>query len=302
MGKTADAKAKEPSDTGDTGDTFNTGDSLSTNLVIDTERFRVQPGAAVELDKIDPHEIVGFAGDKAVGKAWLPSLGKRLKDLQEMLYAQSKHRLLVVLQAMDTGGKDSTIDHVFEDVNPQGVNVKSFKAPTAPELAHDFLWRVHPHVPGNGEIVIFNRSHYEDVLIVRVHELVPEATWRKRYLHIRNFEEMLVDEGTTVVKFFLYISKDEQKERLQDRLDEPDKHWKFNVDDLAERKRWDDYLAAYAEAIAATSTAAAPWYIVPADRKWFRNLIVSQVLVNTLEAMDLHYPEPEQALDDVEVE
>jgi PPK2 family polyphosphate:nucleotide phosphotransferase len=256
----------------------------------------------VHLDKIDTRGTGNFDGGKAEGKAALPALTKKLAKLQEVFYAQGKHRLLVVLQAMDTGGKDGTIASVFGEVNPQGVNVASFKKPTALELAHDYLWRVHPHVPGNGEIVVFNRSHYEDVLIVRVHELVPEATWRKRYLHIRNFEEMLVDEGTTVVKFFLYISKDEQKERLQDRLDEPDKHWKFNVDDLAERKRWDDYLAAYAEAIAATSTAAAPWYIVPADRKWFRNLIVSQVLVNTLEAMDLHYPEPEQALDDVEVE
>ncbi len=274
----------------------------SGNLGVDTSPFLVRPGESPNLHMVDTRANLGFAGNKAAGNAFLPDLTKRLEELQEVLYAQSKHRLLVVLQAMDTGGKDSTIEHVFEGVNPQGVKVVGFKAPTVRELAHDYLWRVHPHVPGNGEIVIFNRSHYEDVLVVRVHELVPETTWRKRYAHIRNFEELLVDEGTTIIKFFLYISKDEQKQRLQDRLDEPNKHWKFNVGDLSERKRWDEYVAAYEEALAQTSTAAAPWYVIPADRKWFRNLIVSQVLVDTLERLDLQYPPPAESLENIVIE
>lgn len=270
--------------------------------LLDTLPFWVQPGEPLRLAQRDPRAAHGFVGDKLTGEALLAGLRKRLDELQEVLYAQAKHRLLIILQAMDTGGKDSTIKHVFTAINPQGVRVVSFKAPTPRDLAHDFLWRVHPHVPGNGEIAIFNRSHYEDVLIVRVHELVPEATWRKRYAHIRNFEAMLADEGTTILKFFLLISKKEQKERLQARLDRPDKHWKFDVEDLKERKRWDDYLAAYEEAIAETSTAAAPWYVVPADRKWFRNLVVAQVVVNTLEGLDLQFPQPPQSLEGIVIE
>ena len=200
-------------------------------------------------------------------------------------------RLLVVLQAIDAGGKDGTIRSVFDGVNPQGVKVTSFKKPSAEELAHDYLWRVHHHTPAAGEIAIFNRSHYEDVLVVRVHGLVPEPRWRARYRHIREWERMLHDEGTTIVKLFLHISKDEQRERLQERIDDPTKRWKWHPGDLAERQRWDDYQLAFAEAIAETSTDRAPWFVIPANRNWFRNLVVSGILVETLEAMAPRIPE-----------
>jgi PPK2 family polyphosphate:nucleotide phosphotransferase len=191
---------------------------------------------------------------------------------------------------MDTGGKDGVIRSVFDGVNPQGVKVASFKRPTDLELAHDYLWRVHPRVPAKGEITIFNRSHYEDVLVVRVHDLVPAARWERRFQQINEFEEMLVEEGTTILKFFLHISKDEQKERLQARLDDPSKHWKFSLGDLAERERWDDYQAAYEDVLNMTSSPHAPWYVVPADRKWFRDLVIATALVETLEKMGLEYP------------
>jgi PPK2 family polyphosphate:nucleotide phosphotransferase len=254
------------------------------------DRYRVRPGE-FDLRDHDPKDRAAFAGDKDTGKAVFAELNDRLEALQLAMYAEGKHRLLVVIQAMDAGGKDGTIRSVFGGVNPQGVKVACFKAPTPPELAHDFLWRVHPHVPGNGEIVIFNRSHYEDVLIVRVHGLVPEARWRARYQHIRAFEQMLADEGTHIVKFFLHISKDEQRERMQERIDDPNKRWKFNARDLEERQHWDDYMAAYAEALAATSTGTAPWYVIPADRNWYRDLVVSQILVDTLESLCIELPE-----------
>lgn len=254
------------------------------------DRYRIRPGSSVDLAKLDPRDDSAFQGDKAEAKQRIEELNARLEHLQELLYAEGKHRLLIVLQAMDTGGKDGVIRNVFDGVNPQGVKVTSFKQPLAPELAHDYLWRVHPHVPGNGEMVIFNRSHYEEVLVVRVHELVPEERWRKRYDHIVAFEKLLADEGTTILKFFLHISKDEQKERLQARLDDPDKHWKFSRGDLAERKLWSEYQAAYAEAIARTSTKSAPWFVVPADRKWYRDLVILEILVNELEAFGMQYP------------
>ena len=219
-----------------------------------------------------------------------------------MLYAQNAHRVLLVLQAMDSGGKDGTIRHVFRDVDPIGVRMRSFKKPSARELAHDYLWRVHPHVPGDGELVVFNRSHYEDVLVVRVHDWIDDDLAEKRFRHIRAFEQMLADEGTTIIKVFLHISKDEQAERLQARLDEPDKNWKFSKGDLAERELWDDYQRVYEEAISETSTKDAPWYVVPADRKWYRNLAVSQNLIDTLEDLDLRYPDPEEGLEDVVIE
>ena len=208
----------------------------------------------------------------------------------------------MVLQAIDTGGKDGTIRHVFDGTNPQGVKVASFKRPTPVELAHDFLWRVERQTPGNGEIAIFNRSHYEDVLVVRVHGLVPEERWRRRYDHINDFERRLADEGTTILKFFLHISKEEQRERLQARLDEPHKRWKFSRGDLKERALWDDYQAAYEAVLSRTSTEWAPWYVVPADRKWYRNLVISSALVDTLDTLDPQYPEPEEDLDGVVVE
>ena len=269
---------------------------------VDAARYRIEPGSAVHLDKIDTRATDGFDGDKKAGKELLSLLTKRIGELQEVFYAQNKHRLLVVLQAMDTGGKDSTISHVFDDVNPQGVNVASFKIPTSKELAHDFLWRIHPHVPGNGEIVIFNRSHYEDVLVVRVHKQISDAACQQRFEHINAFEKMLVEEGTTILKFYLHISKDEQKKRLQARIKNPAKHWKFDPGDLAERKLWDEYMVAADDMLKHTSANKAPWFVVPADRKWYRNLIVAQAIIDSLESLKLAYPEPKQPLDGIVIE
>jgi PPK2 family polyphosphate:nucleotide phosphotransferase len=222
-------------------------------------------------------------------------LQKRIGELQELLYAENRRRLLVVLQGMDTSGKDGTVRHVMSEASPQGLRVASFKKPTAVELAHDYLWRVHAQVPASGEIVVFNRSHYEDVLVVRVHSLVPENVWRPRYDQINDFERMLSESGTTIVKFFLHISPEEQRERLQARLDDPTKRWKFQHGDLDERKRWDDYMTAYEEALTRTSTAYAPWYVVPSNRNWVRNFIVAGVLVETLEKLKMRYPQPDLA-------
>jgi len=262
-------------------------------------RYRVEPGTSVRLSERDPADATAFTGEKKEGRKRAAALNRRLEELQELLYAEGEHRLLVVLQAMDTGGKDGTIRHVFDGTNPQGVKVASFKKPTPREMAHDYLWRVHPHTPGNGEIVIFNRSHYEDVLVVRVHGLVPAEVWSRRYDQINAFETRLADEGTTILKFFLHISKEEQRQRLQARLDEPTKHWKFSRSDLAERKRWDAYTEAYEAVLSKTSTRSAPWFVVPADRKWYRNLVVSEVLVDTLERLDMRYPKAEEGLDKV---
>jgi PPK2 family polyphosphate:nucleotide phosphotransferase len=256
--------------------------------MIDVERFRV--ATEVRLIDVDPAGTAGFSGGKEKGRAAQAKLTKKLEALQELLFASGTGRLLIVLQAMDTGGKDGVIRSVFDGVNPQGVKVASLKRPTDLELAHDYLWRIHPRVPAKGEITIFNRSHYEDVLVVRVHNLVPAARWERRFHQINEFEEMLVEEGTTILKFFLHISKDEQKERLQARLDDPSKHWKFSLGDLAERERWDDYQAAYEDVLNKTSSPHAPWYVIPADRKWFRDLVIATVLVETLEKMGLEYP------------
>lgn len=259
-------------------------------------RHRIPPGKQLDLKDHDPRGTPAFDGDKDAGRQRLELLTVRLGELQEALYAEGRHRLLVVLQAMDAGGKDGTIRSVFQAVNPQGVRVTSFRTPHQNELAHDFLWRVHPHTPGTGEIAIWNRSHYEDVLIARVHQLVPEQRWKARFEHIKAFEQMLVDEGTTICKFFLHISKDEQRERLQERIDDPKKRWKWSSGDLDERARWNDYQQAYAEALAATSTAAAPWYVVPADRNWYRDLVVAEVLVQALESLRIKLPVGDPAL------
>jgi PPK2 family polyphosphate:nucleotide phosphotransferase len=255
-----------------------------------THRYRIAPQSRFDLHDCDPDDRSAFRGSKSKGRQRAEQLADRLEALQEALYAHGRHRLLVVLQAMDAGGKDGVIRSVFEGVNPQGVRVQCFKQPSSVELAHDFLWRVHPHVPGNGEIAIFNRSHYEDVVVARVQNLVPKAQWRARYRHIVEFERMLADEGTVIRKFFLHISKDEQRERLQERVDDPKKRWKFQAGDLHERARWRDYMAAYSEALRATATDFAPWYVVPADRNWYRDLIVAEVLVETLSALDLRLP------------
>jgi PPK2 family polyphosphate:nucleotide phosphotransferase len=267
----------------------------------DRDRFVVPPGTGFSLAGRDPAATGGAPGDKKATKAVLDDLAKQLGELQDRLYAESAQSLLVVLQAMDAGGKDGTVKHVFAGVNPQGVRVTSFKVPTDEERGHDFLWRIHAHAPRNGEIAIFNRSHYEDVLVARVHGLVDESTWRERYRHINHFEALLEDAGTRVVKLFLHISREEQAQRLQARLDDPAKRWKFNRGDLVERERWDDYLAAYEETIAHTSTEHAPWYVVPADRKWFRNWAVSRIVIEALDAMDPRYPAPAEDLDGIAV-
>lgn len=267
--------------------------------MIDVSPFRIEPGEEVDLTTHDPGSTHDFDGSKTDGKRALPGLTKRLADLQTKLWAESAQSLLVILQATDTGGKDGTIRHVFKGVNPQGVDVHGFGVPTEEELAHDYLWRVHHHTPANGRIAIFNRSHYEDVLVVRVRGLVPVERWSKRYDHIRSFERMLADEGTTIVKLFLNISKDEQRKRLRARLDEPDKNWKFRIGDLDDRRLWDEYRAAYEAVLSRTSTEYAPWYVVPADRKWYRNLAVSTILIKTLEHMNPHFPDAHTNLDDV---
>lgn len=265
------------------------------------DRYRAKPGEAINLSRRDPGKTALFHGDKHEAESTLKDLTARMETLQELLYAEKKHKVLVVLQGMDTGGKDGTVRHVFEGVNPQGVKVASFKGPTSEELAHDFLWRVHRHTPGSGEITIFNRSHYEDVLIVRVHKLVPQKVWHKRYDHINAFERMLVDEGTTIHKFFLHIDRSEQKKRLQERLEDPNKQWKFDPSDLKERRLWSKYQEAYEEMLSRTSTDWAPWYIVPANHKWYRNLVVATVLVEELESLKMHYPEPSETLSEVVV-
>lgn len=253
------------------------------------DHYRVEPGEPVNLGKIDAGAVKGVK-DKAEGKELLATNIERLAGLQYTLYAENRRSLLVVLQGMDTAGKDGTIRHVMTGVNPQGCKIHSFKAPSANELDRDFLWRIHQRVPPRGEIGIFNRSHYEDVLVVRVHSIVPKKIWAKRYEQINRFERNLAESGTTILKFFIYIDKDEQKERLQARLDEPDKNWKFNSGDLEERKMWGDYIGAYEEALKRCSKPWAPWFVIPANRKWYRNLVVSDIIAETLEKMDLKMP------------
>jgi PPK2 family polyphosphate:nucleotide phosphotransferase len=254
------------------------------------ESYRVTSSKKIRLDQMDPNDTSEFKGAKKDGLAKLADLSKKLDRLQEILYAQHKHRVLVVIQAMDTAGKDGTIRSVFDGVNPQGVRVASFKAPTVEELDHDYLWRIHKQTPAKGEIVIFNRSHYEDVLVVRVHGLAPESVWSKRFRQINQFEKALSEEGTTILKFFLHIDLDEQKQRLLDRINDPTKQWKFNPGDLEERKLWPAYMEAYQDVLNKTSTSWAPWYIIPANRNWYRNLMVSSILVNTLQKLKLEYP------------
>jgi PPK2 family polyphosphate:nucleotide phosphotransferase len=253
------------------------------------------------LDLWDPDDTSGFDGNKEGALKESEKLSRKLDPLQEMLYAEHKYKVLIVLQALDTGGKDGTIRRVFDGVNPQGVRVAHFGVPTPEDLDHDFLWRVHAQVPEKGEIVIFNRSHYESVLVVRVHKLAPEEVWKARYQEINDFERMLSEEGTTILKFFLHISKDEQKKRLQDRLRDPTKRWKFSIHDLPEREFWSEYMKAYQDILEKTSTEWAPWYLIPANHNWFRDVIISTVIVRTLEAMDMHYPSDSKGLKSVTI-
>jgi PPK2 family polyphosphate:nucleotide phosphotransferase len=258
------------------------------------KKYRVSENEKIDLNRWDPDDTSEFKGDKGKAEEAILSLTNELDQLQDIFYADSRHKLLIVLQGTDTGGKDGIIRHVFEGVDPLGVRVASFKTPSYEELNHDYLWRIHKQLPGNGEIVIFNRSHYEDVLIVRVHNLVPPETWSKRYDQINQFEKMLTEEGTTILKFFLFISKEEQRTRLVDRLNDPTKQWKFNLGDLKERELWGQYIEAYGAMLEKTSTEWAPWYIVPSNHKWYRNLVVGSVIVDTLKRMDLKYPQPIQ--------
>lgn len=258
----------------------------------DFQRFRVTPGEKVKLHRYDPGETPQGV-DKDEGDGLLASVLQDLGKLQYRLYAERRQGLLVVLQGIDGSGKDGTIRHVMTGMNPAGCVVTSFKEPTKLELDHDFLWRVHPHAPAKGDVAVFNRSHYEDVLVVRVHRLVPKDMWSKRYALIREFEHLLrTAGGTTVVKFFLHISKEEQLKRFEQRLEDPERQWKIAESDYTERDRWDDYVGAYEDALTETSTEHAPWYVVPADKKWVRNLMVAKVLVDTLKSMNIRPPEP----------
>lgn len=253
-------------------------------------KYRVKPGAKVALKDWDPADKSAAGGSKEAAAARLMELSKDIDRLQDLLYAQGKHAVLIVLQGMDTSGKDGVIRHVFSEVDPLGVRAVGFKAPTSHELARDYLWRVHREVPAKGEIVVFNRSHYEDVLIVRVHQWISEAVCRQRYEQINAFERMLAENGTLILKFYLHISREEQKKRLQERVDNPDKRWKFNPGDLDERKLWNQYMGAYEDALRETSTPWAPWYVVPAGSKTHRNIVISSVLKDALEDLKMAYP------------
>ena len=252
---------------------------------------QVTPGERVRLSEIDPGFRDGLKKRDEVVRERMAAAREEMSVMQERLYAEGKQSLLIVLQATDTGGKDGTIKHVMRGLNPVGVCVNSFKQPTPKELAHDFLWRIHQRAPERGQIGVFNRSHYEDVLVVRVRKLAPESIWSQRYEHVNNFERLLAESGTRILKFFLYISKDEQGERLQSRLDNPSKHWKFDPGDIEDRKHWDQYIEAYEEVLSRCSTDYAPWHVIPANRKWYRNMIVAEIVAATLREMDPQFPD-----------
>jgi PPK2 family polyphosphate:nucleotide phosphotransferase len=255
-----------------------------------------------DLTSIDCAAKPFSSGSKEADRARLDAIGVQLDELQEKLHAQRRQRVLLVLQGMDTSGKDGTVRAVFQNVDPLGLRIVPFRAPSEREAAHDFLWRVHAQSPMAGELAIFNRSHYEDVLVPRVNKTIDEKECERRYRHIRDFESLLADTGTAIVKCMLHISKDEQRKRLQARIDDPTKHWKFDVSDLDARKQWGEYQSAYADALAATSTEYAPWYIVPADSKTHRNVMVAELLLRTLQGMKLEYPPAKESLKGVKVE
>jgi PPK2 family polyphosphate:nucleotide phosphotransferase len=254
------------------------------------DKLQVHPRTTVKLADWDPSDTLGF--DKEAARDKVAQSMARLDELQYLMYAEHRHALLVVLQGMDGAGKDGTIRHVMTGLNPQGCRVTSFKAPSPEELDHDFLWRVHQAVPRRGDIAIFNRSHYEEVLIARVRKLVPKDVWSPRYDHINRFEQLLTDSGVVIVKFFLHISRDEQRQRFEERLHDATKQWKLSASDFEDRKYWDDYVGAYEDVLTRCSTREAPWFIVPANKKWLRNLVVSHILVETLEALEMRFPKP----------
>jgi PPK2 family polyphosphate:nucleotide phosphotransferase len=256
-----------------------------------TDKLIVKPGTKVRLKSLPTDTTPGLKGKPDV-EAILRKTAEKMAVLQYLMFAESKRALLIVLQAMDTGGKDGTIKHVMTGLNPAGVRVTSFKVPSAEEMSHDFLWRIHHAVPPKGDFGIFNRSQYEDVIVVRVHDLVPRSVWKARYDQINAFERHLTLNGVTILKFFLHISKDEQKKRIQDRMNDPERRWKLSPADFKERDYWDDYQQAYEDALIRCSTAWAPWYVVPADKKWFRNLAVAEIMLETLEAMKMKFPKP----------
>jgi len=263
------------------------------------KKLIVKPGAKVRLRDIDP-DYHGHHESKEHALPDIQSHVQRMDELQYLMYAEKKHSLLIILQGIDAAGKDGVIRHLLTGMNPEGCRVTGFKHPTEQELDHDFLWRVHPHAPGKGQVAIFNRSHYEDVLVVRVHELAPKAVWSRRYDQINNFEEQLATENnTTILKFFLYISKEEQLERFKQRLDDPARQWKISDSDYAERKYWDAYIKAFEDVLHKTSTDVAPWYVIPANHKWFRDLAVSHIINRALEDLKMKLPKPTVNLDDI---
>jgi PPK2 family polyphosphate:nucleotide phosphotransferase len=274
---------------------------MPTDLGSFAAKLRVEPGSRVDLEAIDPAGTPGFEGEREAAETELKSLRDELTDFQERLWAEKGQALLIVLQALDGGGKDGTIRKVFTAFNPQGTRVTGFGVPNEEELAHDFLWRVHPNAPGKGRIGIFNRSHYEDVLVVRVNQLAPKSAWRERYELINAFEQSLVGARTTILKFMLHISRDEQRERFEKRLEDPAKRWKFRLADLEARAKWADYMAAYADVLERCSTKHAPWFVIPADHKWFRDLAVARIVTDAARRMNPQYPEPEEDLSGVKV-
>ena len=263
-----------------------------------SEKFRVKPGGKVNLNKTD----AGFTDkheDQASALAEIEKYTHKLRELQYLLYAENKRSLLIILQAMDAGGKDGTINHVLGNMNPQGARVYGFKAPSAEEAAHDFLWRIHQAAPPRGQVAVYNRSHYEDVLITRVHGFVPKEVWLKRYDLINAFEKSLVENGTHILKFYLHISEDEQLRRFKQRIDDPARHWKISESDYKEREYWDDYTKAFEDALSKCSTEHAPWFVIPANHKWFRNLAVSQIVAESLESLKMAFPKPTVDINEV---
>lgn len=256
------------------------------------DKYLVKPNKQVDIHDFSPVDSSEFDGTKTDGQELLLTLNKELEHYQEMLWAERKRRMLIILAGVDTSGKDGTIRSVFNAVNPQGVNVAHFDVPTKIEMSRDYLWRIHRKVPADGEICIFNRSHYEEVLVVRVNKLKPKEIWSKRFRHIVEFERMLFDEGTVILKFLLNISKDEQKRRIEKRMINPDKKWKFDPADIEAREKWEEYMEAFNDVLNKTSTDFAPWYIIPSDKKWYRNIIISKIIVDKLKSMDIKYPKP----------
>jgi PPK2 family polyphosphate:nucleotide phosphotransferase len=257
--------------------------------------YRIKPGAPFKLSSFDPLGESEYAGNKELCLQRLVELKHEISELQRLLYAEHEKRLLVILQAMDTGGKDGTVRHVFSGIDPHGLNVISFKAPSREELDRDFLWRIHSRVPAKGEITVFNRSHYEDILAVKVKKLLPKSIWEKRYQHIVNF-------GTTILKFYLHISHDEQRRRLQERLENPKKLWKFDPEDLRDRERWPEFISAYEEVISRTTTELAPWYIIPANKKWYRNMVVAQIVRDSLAKLEPQWPQAKHSAQGIVLE